>query len=443
LEWDRIEAIQKLRAATFAAILPINNNRRDDGVMIFTHMTEGAGSGEFRTFHAYLAQQMEAAPDNCLMATKLALQLLQLLQSQRRRVNAVDGLPLMWGNAFWNATPPEIDTIRRHLVDSGFDADGIMREFLAALQRPCGMVTVSWIHGDLNLTNILVTLGNTYSPTRAYLIDLSHAFADRLTVIDYATLEIEVLAQIYRGGRRPGETSEPALHNLLQVLAGAPASEGPAVDRASYRITSVIREAAFLTIGNNYAEYFRTLHVTSVSLLKHRPDPVRTGLLIQIATEALSVISALESGIYSDGAKAPRRFPNGHDVQKFPTIARHVLNRIEDDVERWKSRTGKRYRTSNLLFYLLGEVLAARGMKDQRHYAPILRSLEALLENQRQMDEAYIEFDLKHSAAAETAVAAAARLGHPTIELEDLLAACIEQAEGASTTIDDLRKDFQ
>jgi len=64
------------------------------------------------------------------------------------------------------------------------------------LKRQVGKVYRSRIHGDLNLTNLLLILNDDNSISSAFIIDLSHSKMDSVVSLDFARVEQELWRRI-------------------------------------------------------------------------------------------------------------------------------------------------------------------------------------------------------------------------------------------------------
>jgi uncharacterized protein associated with vWA-MoxR-VMAP ternary system len=81
------------------------------------------------------------------------------------------------------------------------------------LQEPTGRVMLSRIHGDLNLTNVILSLNEERSINRSFVIDLTNCKADRIQAVDFARLE----AEIWRPVMSPMENESSADVQFIAV----------------------------------------------------------------------------------------------------------------------------------------------------------------------------------------------------------------------------------
>lgn len=188
---------------------------------------------------------------------------------------------------------------------------------------PAGRLLMSRVHGDLNLTNILVCRDAELNPRRVYLIDLARSDLNQATATDLARLEAEFWAEFYLDvvAATPGNAGQ-WLADFLAVCAYLD-GQGPAPRalRTDYTLGAMyfiyhLRRAACTilrrpgTDPRNYRldDYYHCLYFTFLKmLLRGRyQDPKqihRSCLALHGASLALRVLNDLRDARYSEDEK--------------------------------------------------------------------------------------------------------------------------------------------
>jgi len=181
-----------------------------DAVQDFTHTREIAELGN------YLSVQLPTNTDNCLNALNYVQDILTNLHSGtpgcRTDVDE-NARPLEWERSFPFSKKareglqsaakfalPGVDWSRdpeRSTELGGRWLPNPLNEFPAMLKKSTGVVKLSMIHGDLNVSNVLMTLGTRQQPRESYLIDISHAAGHEISARDFARIEVDLWANIF------------------------------------------------------------------------------------------------------------------------------------------------------------------------------------------------------------------------------------------------------
>lgn len=202
-------------------ILPHGGNEVEDGVLIYPV----AGTRQLKKFVSlaqFVAANLEHAPDSCADCLKLFLEPLRYFYNiepgQVRDRDARDKL-LEW-KRFFPRVPGSDELLALAECDcreldwkepllKPHDANASRAHPLTGRRNPLhgvgerldkrtGSLRLSRVHGDLNLTNILVCPAPDGTPLRAYLIDLADSQGSQATASDLARFETQFWVDRYQ-----------------------------------------------------------------------------------------------------------------------------------------------------------------------------------------------------------------------------------------------------
>jgi hypothetical protein len=337
-EWAAIQELRLLHVPA-EAILPLAKNDRADGVILYP-VAGDHRLKSFVTLSGYLASHLVTAPDNGVRCLEQCLDCLgYFYEIEPGRVDdrfPRDSLPYLWSDFF-----PEVPSegIARPVLDRPELTTGAAGEVLALannlklpdpfsgldrLPKYAGHLRLSRIHGDLNLSNILVCPDLDQSPSKVFIIDLADSKPGRATAIDLARIEVELWLRVY--STMASQSGEPfvrwakdliAVHDILEDRNNAersPASTGAL--RFLYRL----RKRAAIILAPHHSDrymlhdYYLCLYFTYLTQLGYM---MRTGnpdvgclLLARLgASVALRFLGDWGSGIYSPGGSPHRGSP--------------------------------------------------------------------------------------------------------------------------------------
>jgi hypothetical protein len=193
-------------------------------------------------------------------------------------------------------------------------------DFAERLRSPTGSIKLSRIHGDLNLTNVLVCPDARRNPRTVFLIDWAESRPNQPTAVDLARIEAEVWVEAYLGrylGRAAEEDWLADFVAACRYLNGSgPAPTAFRTDAAfvvgAMSFVYHLRQAACKVLCpssrrlEEYAleDYFACLYFTYLRTLlwrRYQEVPQRSRLALHGAALALEVMDGLKSGRYSEG----------------------------------------------------------------------------------------------------------------------------------------------
>ncbi len=190
-------------------------------------------------------------------------------------------------------------------------------------KRAVGSVYRSRIHGDFNLTNILVTLNEDTSVSNSYIIDLSHSKADSVLALDFARVEQEMW-------RRISHIEKADLSQAADVTAfiNGDTEELPRTLDAHWlsfaAIVNAVRTAAKQYLGgpdnsSMMRDYFPALLFQGVRFLKYyydgRGNELEAAGLVWLVTSCCKLLCDHRAGYFAAGStkqkfQIPRQKPS-------------------------------------------------------------------------------------------------------------------------------------
>jgi hypothetical protein len=218
LEWNAIEELRRLHTPP-DVLLPVSKNKRADEVIVFPAASGVAAFRPTESLERLIKNQAGANPATCIAAlddlfrglepfyisgpgaahpanSRELLSWEQAFPTLARSSNVkkvTDAAQRMWSDVQW-------DSDREfELTWTGLPPRRLPNPFLALgarLQELTGRVMLSRIHGDLNLTNIIVSLRGDRQVHRAFIIDITNCKSGRIQAIDFARIEVEIWREL-------------------------------------------------------------------------------------------------------------------------------------------------------------------------------------------------------------------------------------------------------
>jgi hypothetical protein len=337
-EWA---AIQELRMLNVPAetILPLAKNEKADGVILYPV----AGNHRLKTFTSlsdYLIRHLVSAPgdgvrclDHCLDSLSFFYEIEPGRVDDRfPRVNP----PYRWSDLF-SDVPSEatartlLGQVALTIGDGGeLVAAGDQTNLpdplsgLARLHEYTGHLRLSRIHGDLNLSNLLVCPDLDQSPSKVYIIDLTDSKPGRATAADLARIEVEVWSDVYNSMalkvNQPVERWVADMVAVHDVLEDRPPGERSPAGQGALLFLYHLRKRAATILAPQRSErymlhdYYACLYFTYLTRLGYlansdKPKPGQVMLAGLGASLALRFLGDWESGVYSRGGPRQRGSP--------------------------------------------------------------------------------------------------------------------------------------
>ena len=332
-EWRSINELRRLNVPPHA-MLPVSENCPDDRVIIYNATQGFSTTGQSIGLGKYIERQLIAAPGNCLAALEQTFNELKLFyggQPGAARI-ANQAEMLKWSDIFLALNSPENQTFLKNIAQkgwSGIDWDNevfkvdcyeLPNPFEALNQRILGLtgrIMLSRVHGDLNLSNIIINPNYAYEPEKAFIIDLTHSAPNSVTAKDLARMESEFWQEHYATFISQFEEAELlasliSVRNHLEGRGNARAVVNADLENCCFDFVAILRKKAELVLKpigeDDYLlnDYFHSLYFSSISALFFKSvknDLVKTRLALVSASLALLTLNNLESGRYGKGAK--------------------------------------------------------------------------------------------------------------------------------------------
>lgn len=333
-EWKSINELFRLNTPS-SAILPIRGNREEDGVIIYCDVTNGRT--EPIQFKQLIVRQLLHNIGNCLIALEKTLD--ELSEFYRGEPGAVspahNGEIEHWRDEFSNFTPLQQikEIVETHWSSGTWAAqnwrpdgtdtpESLPNPFYKTsgksvietrLDQVIMSVMRSRVHGDLNLTNILMGLDAADCPTAIFIIDLAHSEAGKVTAADLARLESEFwqvpFVDLHNQDSADAVLSMTALRDSLEGRKRHLQSLS-ILDKHVLRFIWKLRQRAITILqGNqpNYRlkDYFLCLcfqHLAAISRQSVRDNEARVKIAVLGASLSLKVVKDIEDGRYGEGA---------------------------------------------------------------------------------------------------------------------------------------------
>ena len=334
-EWDILQELQNEFNTPRMAVFPIRDNQLDDKVIIYLDATWDCPSGKIFCLGELLEKQLISNPTNCLNALELTWKTLDEFYRDEpgSTGSARNGLMLKWESIF-----PDIghqqktlrEIAKKHWAEIEWNNPYIelpeslsenhqvlpnpLHNIQEKLSQDMGIVMLSRIHGDLNMSNVLVGLETDYSAFCVFIIDLANSQKETPTAMDFSRLESEFWHEVYakkvknenkllRGYISVRDYLEGRTENLPSRSSSLVEHSGRFVCAIRRHANSMLRNGLESYILRDYfnAIYFQQLKAICFKSVKE--DQKKARLAILGAALSLQFLKDLEEGRYAIGAK--------------------------------------------------------------------------------------------------------------------------------------------
>lgn len=335
-EWNALESLRRLNVP-LEALLPIGGNTRSDGVVLYQSVDGLSTSGQWTNLCDLLRDQLAHNPTQCRKALDLSLGALRPFYTTEPGACRIvrDGVMLSWRTEYvflpklrdlmarlathvwpsvdWNQGEVSLPELTSH--------DAIPNPILfleqELLRRP-GRVALSRIHGDLNLTNILITQTPTFTPDKVFIIDLANSIEQGITARDLARFESEFWHEVVPSvSKQEGWGTDPfrtlqGMATIRDGLEGRSEFRGVLADSGVPQFLRSHRQQVGRLLSGGEPDYllhdyFQCLYFAHLSALNF-PTVQAEEILIKIALVgaalALRTLYDIRAGRYAEGAKS-------------------------------------------------------------------------------------------------------------------------------------------
>ncbi|HEX3045590.1 MAG TPA: hypothetical protein VHY08_12600, partial [Bacillota bacterium] len=121
-------------------------------------------------------------------------------------------------------------------------------------QRP-GRVQRSRIHGDLNLTNILIGVDGNYAPEIVFIIDLANSCDDAVTAQDFARMEAEFWVETFTEATDRTMSDEKRVAAFVKLQLKQPIECSSQLIKNAVAWVNGVRREAYNRLGNGIQNY--------------------------------------------------------------------------------------------------------------------------------------------------------------------------------------------
>lgn len=348
-EWSAVQDLRQLDNPP-EVVLPLMGNEPDDRVIIFPAVEGMSGHIKCLPLLDLFDKQLEKNPKNLSVALDKLFDVLGMYyQSEPGAARfAKEGDLIRWASAYPNLEDPKIinsiystaykhwpsidwrSTERFTLPETDQSVLNPFPSMQAMLRERTGPIMLSRIHGDLNLTNVIVALTQKFSPKRVFVIDIANSEPNKIQATDFAKMETEIWRQLAASGKP--ESIDDLLKELVvarNFLDGrslqSPLELSAAMNGALIVVNHLRRFAKHhlkpsRNPGHSYLleDYFRSMYFASLNALKFedvRESRATSGAMILSAALSLEFIRDVESGLYSPGSTQDR-WPPPRSIKK-------------------------------------------------------------------------------------------------------------------------------
>ncbi len=210
-ESEKIEAIRKRGNVPQEFVLPNPVQNPNVGVILYSAFHEAATYGQVIQLAEFLCRQVVQSPANVRAAFEMLFSALFRFYAGGRIENRFGQWSEVEENSKnWLTQLPEI--LSEHLPESKEWAHTDLtltalgpvpglhnpfRNLAHRLESSPGPLLYSWVHGDLQSTNVLVALGDGDAPERVAVIDVEKVAEDRPVVSDLARIEADFWRSVF------------------------------------------------------------------------------------------------------------------------------------------------------------------------------------------------------------------------------------------------------
>jgi hypothetical protein len=349
-EWAVIQEL--VREAVPLEILPANYHHPDDGVIWYRNALQSGQVDAQCQLEEMVERQLASSPDNCARAVAMGFEALYSIHrpaalDEPTKLNQKTGAKerLAWEDLFpklaedgawnrikqnaqaaWPTAQAALATVaeRRGEQCSALPGlDAILAELEKLSATPVPSVAVARIHGDANLTNLVVGLGPDRTALKTLVIDWADSQRDRAAVVDFARAEtwfwhgpfLKALAQA-------APTADPcttfaAVRGVLDGRSRALPREAPPLAAESLEFVLAIRQKSLAVLKRDREDYLLNdlYHALAFSHLQallwagpqEAPAVARMALLG--AALAWQVLTDIDAGKYAKDSPGACRSP--------------------------------------------------------------------------------------------------------------------------------------
>ena len=362
-EWDAIEELRSLNIP-LQAMLPILDNRFEDGVVLYRDVSGATATGLIWQTKELFRRQLLGNHANCLEALRSAFKVLDHFYRDEPGAARLtsEGTVLRWADSYPTLAAelpelrelvkpiwPNLDWQAKMFAPPGCGGPGrseLPNPFYFAesrLEELTGRVMLSRVHGDLNLSNILVGLDGSRKAVDVFIIDLSHCTKGSVTAKDFARMESEFWHEVFVPLMQDGGAAvrnAPALFTdiidyldadtvaHLHVRGYTGPVPGARIGDSCVQIIRYLRSHAEESLRGGVAnyrlyDYFACLYFTHLSSLRYESvskSPEKAKVAVLGAALALRFLLNVDSGMLVEGAEQVRT-PNNPMVQDPKAMA--------------------------------------------------------------------------------------------------------------------------
>ena len=256
---------------------------KKENLILYRGMRGGVGSRKVTTLDHLIRDRINGDPGDCIGVIQSVYASLAVWYGDepgRHDDRDREGHLLTWSSFF----PELINAQNRDNIRQICHGLKDINQILACCEDETEKIRLSRIHGDLNLTNILVGL-NQHAPPQPGIIDLADCRSFAPTVLDFVKMETELWLETLPCIIRPesGLINEVDQIRLLLVEQRTVPTSWPPVLLNLYKLTAEIRKQA-RTLQIDAKEYQTALMLAYLRALTYptlKKDTFKTGLAVK------------------------------------------------------------------------------------------------------------------------------------------------------------------
>jgi hypothetical protein len=278
-EWRAVAALRRDPLLPDNILLPIDGSKAKDGCIIFDAAQGRSTFQNIATLQDLLINQLENNPDNCVASIEKVVQSLRAAFHKREpgmRTSAVGTGPQKWSAWFHGITDTANQTKIATRVTGATDAARTLeklrterklpleehRELQQRLASPDEMTKqagataydlhFSRVHGDMNMTNALLSLARDRTPDEDFIIDIPHSKPNQPTALDFARLEVDFFLTVLPALIKDEDELLDFSARLRDHLDGRAVTTEPATRlwQNSLRLMTTLRRKAELALND-------------------------------------------------------------------------------------------------------------------------------------------------------------------------------------------------
>ena len=343
-EWYAITKLSKLNTIP-GLMLPISGTIPEDNLIIYDAADGISDYRKCKTLKELFLDQIATNPLNCINAIRKLFEVLDPFYSSEPGASrhAIDKKLVSWKNVFRGLSENAVSTRSKIINNLNINwpiIDWINEKHFSVkilnfssrtlpnpyyyldneLMKPTNKIIFSRIHGDLNLTNAIVSLKGDHSVQKCFIIDISHCEPKRALAFDFARFESEVIRNILSKFSLSEEEIITGFISCRDYLDGRDKYYTNVNDnefQALLKILIEIRQIAFSYLKPRkikteiylLEDYYKCLYFHSLNILKHDTvlaSEITSKLIILNAALSLSVLEDIRKGAFVKGTTKPR-----------------------------------------------------------------------------------------------------------------------------------------